>query len=101
MTEQQQEPLLVSQNKDQYRVLSQNTGKAVLEATETIEEIRSKQSQQRVGSNASKEVRTYSLSNRGTVDFQKLVDNARDNCVNPIKLSWSKVCFEVEIKTSA
>lgn len=42
--------------------------------------------------------RSYSLSTRGHVDGLALIEDAKTKCRNPIKLSWNKVFFEVEVK---
>ena len=44
--------------------------------------------------------RTMSLATRAEIDPMELVEQAKANCKQPIKLSWSNVFFEVDVPTT-
>lgn len=46
-------------------------------------------------------VRGMSLATRANIDPVALVEQAKERCKQPIKLSWEDVKFEAEVKTSA
>jgi hypothetical protein len=39
-----------------------------------------------------------SLASRSTLETTEIIKNAKENCKNPIKISWKNVKFEVEVK---
>jgi len=45
-----------------------------------------------------KDGRAKSLATRANVEAIKLLEEAKKNCKNPIKLSWKNIIFEVEVK---
>jgi len=45
--------------------------------------------------------RGMSLATRANIDPIQLIENAKKNCKQPIKLSWENLRFEAEIKTTA
>lgn len=45
-----------------------------------------------------KDGRALSLASRSTLETTEIIKNAKENCKNPIKISWKNVKFEVEVK---
>lgn len=39
-----------------------------------------------------------SLATRSTADAMKIIEDAKNACKNPVKISWKNVKFEVEVK---
>ena len=45
-------------------------------------------------------IRGMSLATKTSIDPIKMLDEAKKNCKQPIKLSWEDVRFEAEVKTT-
>ena len=45
-----------------------------------------------------KDGRTKSLATRENIDAQKIIEEAKAHCKNPVKLTWKNIKFEVEVK---
>jgi len=46
-------------------------------------------------------IRGMSLATKAKIDPIAMVEQAKANCKQPIKLSWEDVRFEAEVKTTA
>jgi ABC-type multidrug transport system ATPase subunit len=99
------QPLIEGQgviNGETYRTHSLSNGQVVIDPmgenkkVEAIERLNSLASQDFADPGAAK--RTRSLATREGTDQLRLVEQSKRLCVNPIKLSWNNVKFEVEVR---
>ena len=98
---------LIDQEVDQviegknYRVTSKAGQPAIIESV-ADDQARKAAAEQRVMSLGSKihgqGERAKSLATRAVADAHKLVEEAKQHCKYPVKLSWKNVKFEVEVK---